>query len=159
MPLFDLNNNIFPYSQPCPLTHAIINHSPKLVNYDQEHATCIQWNKTFFKSSLCTSKEKKVVTLEFVVLSCWPPTPTKLLLVLDKRHSPSNQQSYLPSLFLFSYSPLPTTLTTIAFLSFVWPILFFPTSFVPTQEGKPSTSLLGQTLSFSIHPLFLLLLY
>ncbi len=94
--------------------------------------------------------------MEFVVLSCWPPTLTKLLLMLDKRHSPSNQQSYLPShfLFLFFYFPLPTTLTTTTFLSSLWSILFFPTSFVPTQEGKPSTSLLNQTLCFCIHILF-----
>lgn len=125
------------------------------MNYDQEHTTCIKWNKTFFKSNLCTLK-KRVVTLEFVVPSCWPPTLTKLLFMFDKMHSPSNQQSYLPShfLFLFFYSPLPTTLTTTTFLSSLWPILFFPTSFVPTQEGKPSTSLLNQTLSFYIHPPF-----
>jgi len=70
MPLFDLDNNILPCSQPCPLTCAIINHSSKLVNYDHEHTTCIKWNKIFFKSILFTSKEKGVVTLEFVAPNC-----------------------------------------------------------------------------------------
>lgn len=38
-------------------------------------------------------------------------------------------------------------------------ILFFPIFFIPTQEGRPSISLLSQTPSFSTHPPSLLLPY
>lgn len=49
------------------------------------------------------------------------------------------------SLFLFTYSPLLATLITTTCSSSLKPILFFLTSFIPTQEGKPFTLLLGQT--------------
>ncbi len=74
-----------------------------------------------------------------------------------KTHSPSYQQSYLPSFFF--YSPLPTTLTSTTYLSSPKLILFFLIFLIPTLEGRPSISLLGQNPSFFVHPPFLLLPY
>lgn len=109
------------------------------MNYNQEHTACIRWNKVV-SIQIFTSKEKKgIVTLESLIPSCWSLIPTKLLLMPNKNTFLIIKSSTSFSLFLFTYSSLLVTLTTTTCSSSLKPILFFPTSFIPTQEGKPFT--------------------
>ncbi len=100
-----------------------------------------------FKSSH-QRKRKGIVTLESLIPSCWSLIPTKLLLMLNKNTFLIMNSSTSFSLFLFTYSPLLATLIITTCSSSLKPILFFLTSFIPTQEGKPFTLLLGQTSPF-----------
>ncbi len=66
-----------------------------------------------------------------------------------------NSPTFPPSLLLLVF-----TLNNPYLLKFFKKLLFFPLSFVLTQEGRSSSSLLGQIApSFSTHPRFLLLPY
>lgn len=83
--------------------------------------------------------------MESLIPSCWYLIPTKLLLMPNKNTLLIMNNSTSFFLFLFTYSSLLATLTTTTCSSSLKLTFFFPTSFIPTQEDKPFTLLLGQT--------------
>jgi hypothetical protein len=87
------------------------------------------------------------------MFSCWSPTPSKLLLILDKNtFLPMNNFIFFFSCSIFfTYFPFLTTLTTTTCSSFLRPILLFPISIALRQEGRPSNSFLNSTPFFSPH--------